>query len=211
MLFDVDSPLEDLEAMQKSRPEILLLDAADSMRSLEILTQLQALLPEMKILLLSDDVADDFQLRAVRAGARGFISKDSDPVELERALKGVARGEIWVGHRAASMIIGKLVHAYDSANNGVTPLTRRERQIAALLADGRRNKEIARLLAVSENTVRAHLVALYKKIRVSSRLGAALYYYAHNPNGPRPEAAAPAPLPRDSAKRRRPHLNRVVA
>lgn len=208
VLFDLDNPLDDLEAVQKAHPDILLLDCADPVKSLEILSRLQTLAPEMKILLLSDEDADDFQLRAIRAGARGFISKASDPVQLERALKGVARGEIWVGHKAASLIIGKLVRSYDSGNNGAMPLTRRESQIVALLADGRRNKEIARLLAVSENTIRAHLVALYKKIRVNSRLGAALYYFEHNPNQPRP---APVSAPSAPSRRRRTHLSRVVA
>jgi DNA-binding NarL/FixJ family response regulator len=190
VVLDVDNPLDNLELIQKTRPDILLIDVVDSARNFEALSQLQTLSPEAKVLLLSDDVDEDFQLRAIRAGARGFVSNASDPALLERTLKRVARGEIWVGHQTASMIIGKLVRYPDSAGRNHSELSRREKQIVALLADGYRNKEIANLLGVSENTVRAHLVALYKKIRVTSRLGAALYYFEHAR-----QAVAGVPLP----------------
>jgi len=158
------------------------------------------------LLLLSHEEDEDFRFRAIRAGARGFVSKASDPALLERTLKRVARGEIWVSHQTASLIIGKLVRCQDSASRNHAELSRREKQIVALLADGYRNKEIAGLLAVSENTVRAHLVTLYKKIRVSSRLAAALYYFEHarqNGERPPPTPAETATVPRAVPKEAR--------
>ncbi len=210
VVLEVDNPLDNLELVRKARPDVLLVDADGSAMELEILSQLQTLSPETKVLLLSHDEDENFRFRAIRAGARGFVSKASDPALLERTLKRVARGEIWVGHQTASMIIGKLVRCQDSANKNHTELSRREKQIVALLADGYRNKEIASLLAVSENTVRAHLVTLYKKIRVTSRLGAALYYFEHaRQNGAGPTAASaqapvvlPAFVPKDAQSRK---------
>ncbi|HEV2495934.1 MAG TPA: response regulator transcription factor [Terriglobia bacterium] len=180
IVVEVDNPLNDLEQLQKAHPDVLLMEAAGSVKDFELLSQLRALIPETKILLLADHVDEDFQFRTIQAGARGFISKDSDPALLEKTLKRVVRGEIWVSHQAASMIIGKLVRSQGPARRNGAELSRREKQIVALLADGYRNKEIASLLGVSENTVRAHLVTLYKKIRVTSRLGAALYYFEHS-------------------------------
>ncbi|HKS95804.1 MAG TPA: response regulator transcription factor [Terriglobia bacterium] len=180
IVVEVDNPFNDLEQLRKARPDVLLMEADGSARDFEVLSQLRSLLPETRILLLADQVDEDFQFRTIQAGARGFISKDSDPALLEKTLKRVVRGEIWVSHQAASMIIGKLVRAQQPGRRNGAELSRREKQIMTLLADGYRNKEIASLLAVSENTVRAHLVTLYKKIRVSSRLGAALYYFEHS-------------------------------
>jgi|GEM_PF-1797253 len=194
IVVEVDNPLNDLEQLQRARPDVLLMEAAGSARDFELLSQLRSLIPETKTLLLADHVDEDFQFRMIQAGARGFISKDSDPALLEKTLKRVVRGEIWVSHQAASMIIGKLVRSQEGAKRNGAELSRREKQIMALLADGYRNKEIAGLLAVSENTVRAHLVTLYKKIRVSSRLGAALYYFEHS----KVESAATPDLPSSS-------------
>lgn len=158
IVVEVDNPLTDLEQLQRARPDVLLMEAAGSARDFELLSQLRSLIPETKILLLADRVDEDFQFRTIQAGARGFISKDSDPALLEKTLKRVVRGEIWVSHQAASMIIGKLVRSQEPSRRNGAELSRREKQIMTLLADGYRNKEIAGLLAVSENTVRAHLV-----------------------------------------------------
>jgi DNA-binding NarL/FixJ family response regulator len=206
IVVEVDHSLDGLEQIQRARPDVLLMDASDSAADFETLSQLRILIPETRILLLADDIDEDRQFRMIQAGARGFISKDSDPALLEKTLKRVARGEIWVSHQAASMIIGKLVDSPDPAKRKSTELSRREKQIVALLADGYRNKEIANLLAVSENTVRAHLVALYKKIRVTSRLGAALYYFEQSKRESSATSSTPpnGPLasPQDSYSRR---------
>jgi DNA-binding NarL/FixJ family response regulator len=127
--------------------------------------------------LLTESPSDDFEFRAIKAGARGCITKEADPQALERALRAVGKGEIWVSQHLATRLIEAVTHdpAVDSSEpNG---LTDREWQVLAFVAQGQRNKEIANHLCVSENTVKTHLATIYKKLRVTTRLEAALHFF----------------------------------
>jgi two-component system nitrate/nitrite response regulator NarL len=177
IVLDLDRPSDDPRLICQVRPEIVLVDSASPATDFETLSQLRALLPESKILLLLDRADAEYQLRAIQQGARGFVSNGCDPGLLERALRRVAKGEIWVGHDVATRIIGKFMRWHEAERDGSLQLSRRELEILALLADGRSNKEIATSLSLSANTVRAHLANLYRKIQVTSRLEAALYYF----------------------------------
>ncbi len=177
VVLDVDSALENFELIQKSRPDILLLDILSPASDLEIVSQVRKLFPETRIILLVDDADEEFQLRAIRAGARGCVSKRSEPQVLVKSLKVVGQGEIWVSHHMASRIIGEFMRFQDAGQAEPSDLTQREWEILALVANGCRNKEIASRLFISENTIKTHLYAIYKKLQVSNRLGAALYYF----------------------------------
>jgi len=177
VVLDLNTPSDDLELIRKSHLDVLLIDAVDTVSCSKCLSQLRTLVPEIKIVLLSDGGDEEYQLQAIRQGARGFVWKTCEPATLEKALKLVAKGEIWASHQVLSRLIGKFMRWQDPEHDNLVKLTRREREILTLLAQGCRNKEIAGILAVSENTIRAHLVKLYRKIRVTDRLTAALYYF----------------------------------
>lgn len=177
VVFDLDSLLDDLELVRRLKPNILLIDAVSPSVDLKVLGQATTLVPEAKVLLLSEDADETRQLESIRQGAYGFISKNCDPETLEKALKLVSKGEVWISHRVVSRLVGTFVRGRSSPGGDRNGLTRREQEILALLADGCSNKEIASTLCVSEHTVRAHLTSLYKKIPVTSRLEAALYYF----------------------------------
>jgi DNA-binding NarL/FixJ family response regulator len=104
---------------------------------------------------------------------------------LEEALRVVRQGEVWVSQQASSQLVKKLVHRGGQKENEIEELTRREWETLALVAAGNRNKEIANRLCVSENTVKAHLYAIYRKLHVSTRMGAALFFfqYSSQPGG----------------------------
>jgi DNA-binding NarL/FixJ family response regulator len=177
VVLDTASPVRDLDQLKKAAPDILLVDAADPGVDFEVLGLVRTLLPQTKMLLLADCIHEDYQLQAMQQGACGFVSKDCTPETLERALKLVAKGEIWVSHGLATSIIRKYLQGGSLNADGRPELSRREQETLALLAEGYRNKEIADFLSVSENTVRAHVTSLYKKIQVGSRVQAALYYF----------------------------------
>jgi two-component system response regulator NreC len=175
--LDVKMPFEAPEELRRSALDILVVDSVGPPTDFEILSQLHTLLPNTRILVLTERAGEDYQLQAIRRGAHGFISVYCPPEIFEKALRCVTRGEFWIGHGLATKIIGKFLQREAGNPDNQPELSRREQEILALLAEGYRNKEIASVLGVSENTIRAHATSLYKKINVSSRVEAALYYF----------------------------------
>jgi DNA-binding NarL/FixJ family response regulator len=105
----------------------------------------------------------------------------------------VKRGEVWISHRASSQLLKKLVRR--DRQEEIGDLTRREWEILVLVAAGKRNKEIASRLCVSENTVKTHLYAIYRKLHASTRMEAALFFFQHANRQPVPSNAQPIANP----------------
>jgi DNA-binding NarL/FixJ family response regulator len=115
---------------------------------------------------------------AMRAGAAGFLYKDVDPDALVRAVRSVNDGNTLLAPEAAGLLVrsgrsGEAVH-------GLGALTGREREVLAQIAEGRSNREIARLLGVSEKTVKTHVSSVLGKLGVADRTQAALYAVRHS-------------------------------
>jgi DNA-binding NarL/FixJ family response regulator len=113
-------------------------------------------------------------LRAIDAGAVGYLLKDAEPDELVRGLQAASRGESPLDPKAAQALVA--ARADQQASPELTP---REREVLALLADGLPNKLIARRLDISEKTVKAHLTNIFHRIGVSDRTQAALWAQRH--------------------------------
>jgi DNA-binding NarL/FixJ family response regulator len=178
VVLEVDSTFDSLDQIRKTRPDVLIIDTLNPPSDLEIVAKVSKLLPHTKILLLSEMDEERFELEAIRAGAHGSVSKRSDPKVLEKALRVVAQGEIWMSHRVASNIISEFRRwrqPVEEKSSG--QLTKREEAILTLLANGYRNKEIASRLSISENTIKTHLNTIYRKLQVSTRVEAALRYF----------------------------------
>lgn len=107
---------------------------------------------------------------ALAAGAVGYLLKDADPDEVGAAVRAAARGEVHLGGRVASGLVGRLT----APRTGVAALTPRERDVLALVADGCANREIADALLISERTARTHVSNVLAKLGVTSRTQAAL-------------------------------------
>lgn len=181
VVLDVDHAFESLQLIQQLQPEVLLIHPSDALSVLATISQIKKLLPGTKLILLTDDVEVEFELRAVRTGVLGCVSKRSEPQILMDALRSVAKGEAWISQRAATRIIGEFARGEASGErSSQEDLTRREREILALMAKGFRNKEIASQLFVSENTIKTHLLTIYRKLGVSGRMAAALHYFQGN-------------------------------
>ena len=205
VVADVDNAIDGFDLFRKTKPEIVLIDCTNPASDLETLSRMRILLPETKLLLLIETPNEDFELRAIKAGARGCVPKEADPQDLERALQVVGKGEIWVSQHLATRMIERFMHGADGDGPEPNGLTDREWQILAFVAHGERNKEIAEHLCVSENTVKTHLATIYRKLRVATRLEAALHFFqqaksnGHSPlpnskfrkqtNRPRPKAS----------------------
>jgi len=179
LVLELPSIPEDLDIPRKANPEILLLHTGGGVADLDDVSRLHKLVPKLKILLYVDKADEETELLALRAGARGCVSRSIDLNTLLKAFDFVGRGELWVSRQMAARALEKLVLTESANSTTSNGLTRREWEILALLATGSRNKEIASALSVSENTVKTHLGSIYRKINVDSRLAATLYYFEH--------------------------------
>ncbi len=189
-VVDVTSPSDLAELVKDANLDVLLLDASDPAEGLEALSELASILPGTPVLVLTDESGEDYRYQAICRGARGFVSNDCAPEVIDQALKAMAKGQMWIGHQLASDVIGKLLEREAGEGDDEAVLSPREQETLALLAEGYRNKEIAELLSVSDNTVRAHVASLYRKIQVGGRVEAALYYFGKGKRNGRPKGMA---------------------
>jgi DNA-binding NarL/FixJ family response regulator len=167
-------------AVARHRPDVVLMDIrmprVDGLTATEALRR-RASAPEVIVLTTFD--ADEFVLRALRAGASGFLLKDTPPVEILHAVRRVAHGEAMLSPTVTRRLIAHV--AAPEANNGrqaaltaLGQLSEREREVALLLGQGRANAEIAAELFMSVATVKAHVSRLLVKLELNNRVQVAL-------------------------------------
>lgn len=153
-------------------PQVVLIDAQlPGEQSLELLRQLHELNPDIHAVLLSAQENEELLYETLRAGASGYILKDSAPDQLIRDIRAVARGDVLVQPQVAARLLASFGNRETNrvAGTSMESLTAREREVLQLLARGLRNKEIAARLFVSERTVNFHLANIYSKLHVSGR------------------------------------------
>jgi len=126
----------------------------------------------------SFEPAREAVLEAVRAGAHGYLHKETSPEGLVRALRGVVRGEAPLARDLAALMIGALHDAgeQERAREQAAALSAREREVLELVAQGARNKQIAAALTISEFTVKRHVQNILQKLQVPSRGAAAAFH-----------------------------------
>ncbi len=163
---------EALELAGQLRPDVLLLDLKlPGLDGVAVLGQLAERSARTRALVLTSG-ADQAQVTlAIRAGAAGFLYKDIDPDALVRAIRSVHDGHMLLAREAAALLS---TGQPGQAGRGIDSLTSREREVLALLADGRSNREIARSLGVSEKTVKTHVSSVLAKLGVADRTQAAV-------------------------------------
>jgi DNA-binding NarL/FixJ family response regulator len=136
-------------------------------------------------------------LKAIRAGARGYLDKEISPQGLVRALRGVVRGEAALSRELVTLLIDALhgVQERDRVRDQAAVLSSREREVLALVSRGARNREIGEELHISEFTVKRHVQNILNKLEVPSRRSAAaVYRSAFQPDGLATDERTPASL-----------------
>lgn len=167
---EASSAAEALAVVARSRPQIVLLDlklsSSSDTEGLDLCAELVAQHSELGVLVLTTFLDTDLVLRAVRAGARGYVVKDVDTSGLIRAIRDVSRGESAFDARSASAMVRGL---NAPADDGASTLTEREREVLRLLAQGLSNRDIGRQLYISETTAKFHVGNILRKLGVARR------------------------------------------
>jgi NarL family two-component system response regulator LiaR len=143
----------------------------DGIEAIRLITKAR---PDANILVLTSFAADDKVFPAIKAGARGYLLKDSEPVELVQAIRQVYRGESSLHPTIARKLLTEMSTPAERPKTE-EPLTERELEVITLIARGHSNREIAAELVISEATVRTHVSNILGKLHVASRTQAALY------------------------------------
>ena len=164
-----------VERVLALRPDVTLMDLVlPGMEGTEAIARIRTTWPEARILVLTSFVTDEKVLPAIRAGARGYLLKDSSPEDLVRAIRQVDRGESPIDPSVAGRIMSALSQAA-SATPATDGLTTRELDVLREVARGYSNQEIAAHLSLSEATVRTHISHILSKLGLASRTQATLY------------------------------------
>lgn len=174
----VGEAVNGLDAVQKAvalKPDVILMDLVmPEMNGIEAIQQITSKQPEARILVMTSFAADDKVFPSIKAGALGYLLKDSDPEDLIRMIQQVARGELSIHPAIARKVIQELNRPPEEPLTP-SPLTEREVEILQLLAQGVENKEIARRLVLREATVRTHVSNILGKLQLANRVQATLY------------------------------------
>jgi two-component system, NarL family, response regulator LiaR len=181
MFLSLDSELEvvgeavdgadALRLARTTRPDVVLMDLLmPKMDGIEATRVIRAELPDTEVIALTSVLENRSVVGDVKAGAIGYLLKDTNADELCRAIKAAAAGQVQLSPEAAARLMQE-VRAPDSPE----PLTQRETAVLRLLAEGKANKEIALALAIGEKTVKTYVSNILAKLGVQSRTQVALF------------------------------------
>ncbi len=161
---------EAVHLARQLRPDVVLMDLLmPVMDGITAIAAIRSELPETEIIALTSVLESDAVIDAVKAGAIGYLLKDTHAAELQRAIKAAAQGQVQIAPKAAAFLMHKV-----RSNEKPENLTEREIEVLRLLAQGMSNKEIARSLQIVEDTAKVHVRNILAKLGAQSRTQAVL-------------------------------------
>jgi DNA-binding NarL/FixJ family response regulator len=174
---DAASAREAIARAPVLRPDVVLMDVVmEPVGGIEACRELKALLPGVRVLMLTSYADQEAVCASILAGAGGYLLKNAARAELLRAIRAVAQGQVLLDPAVARAVTERLVSLASQPRGDLPqPLSEREREVLALVARGHTNKEIADKLVISEKTARNHLSNILAKLGLSRRSEAAAY------------------------------------
>ncbi len=174
----VGQAVDGLDVVKKAaaiKPDVVLMDLKmPNLDGVEATRQILAENPDIKVLVLTTFDTDSFVLQALRAGASGYVLKDSQAEAVVSSILAVVAGERVMASAVANRVVGML-SGTTTPKEFYDGLTAREVEILKLIAIGQANKQIAHRLSISEKTVRNHVSNIYEKLGIYDRSQAVLY------------------------------------
>ncbi|MGK5628090.1 response regulator [Streptomyces sp. URMC 123] len=173
---------EGVARAEELRPDVILMDVKmPGTDGIEALRRLADLENPARVLIITSFTEQRTVVPALRAGAAGYVYKDVDPDALADAIRSVHAGHVLLQPEVAGALLSQEVANGGQGRGGA--LTEREREVLALIADGRSNREIARALVLSEKTVKTHVSNILMKLDLADRTQAALWAVRHGVTG----------------------------
>jgi DNA-binding NarL/FixJ family response regulator len=158
---------EALRLIAMQRPDVVLIDIMmPNLNGLDAAARIGRAFPRTRVVILSMNADEDSVLKALRAGAVGYLVKNADPAELELAIRAVARGERFLSAAVSAHVIAACLGQVDKEQSSLDRLTLRQREVLQLIAEGHTTKEIAAKLNISPKTAEAYRGELMKALEI---------------------------------------------
>jgi DNA-binding NarL/FixJ family response regulator len=185
-LFDSEP---DFELISASLPDISVLQGIDlvllgnrsGQNLFDVMAGLKASRPDLRIIVTGSGMDEETILKAIAAGAKGYVDEAAAPTEFVQAIRVVNQGSVWAPRHVLSMFIervstspGRIFPA------GRVTFTDREKEVLEMLVAGRSNKEIGSALGIEERTVKAHVAKLMRKVGVQNRIALSVHAITHS-------------------------------
>jgi DNA-binding NarL/FixJ family response regulator len=172
IIGEAENGEQGVERCRELRPDVVLMDLLmPVLDGISAIGRIKREMPDVEIVAMTSVLEDTMVVGAVRAGAIGYLLKDTRADDLCRAIKAAAAGQVQLAPQAAVFLMRE-VREPETAPD---PLTEREKEVLVLLAEGKANKEIAAMLKIGEKTIKTHVSNILAKLGVQSRTQAALY------------------------------------
>ncbi len=167
---------EALSLIEMHQPDVALLDIAmPGLNGLEVAAQVADSFPYVRVMILSMHATEEYVLRALRAGAAGYLLKDADTAELELAINAVTRGETYLSPAVSKHVTEYIRRVGEEAHSTLERLTPRQREVLQLVAEGHTTQEIARIMNLSTKTVETHRTQLMERLDIHDIAGLVRY------------------------------------
>lgn len=168
---------EALRLIRTLAPQVVLMDVAmPELNGLDATAHALREWPQLKVIIVSMHASEAYVIEALRAGAAGYLLKDADTGELERAIRAVVRGERYLAPSVAQHVIDRFLRADSGVQtDGEPTLSARQREVLQLIAEGRSTREIAERLNLSVKTIETHRAQLMQRLDIFEVAGLTRY------------------------------------
>ena len=165
-----------VELCRKEEPDVVLMDISmPKMDGISATREIKGLLPQTAVIILTGHEEDEHVFEGIKAGAQGYLLKDSEPEDLARTICTVYAGNTLIAPELAQKMLNTFQSAGPRDSRLAPPLTERELEVIRALAQGMSDRQIARSLGISEKTVRNHTSNIYRKLHIFDRTQAVIY------------------------------------
>ena len=185
-LFDTETDLDIsaaslTELAANGAMDLVLLGSRNGQNLFDAMAGLKAQRPDLKIIVTGSGADDETILKALAAGAKGYVDEAASPNEFVQAIRMVHQGSVWAPRRVLSIFIERVTAAPGRIfPAGRVTFTDREKEVLELLVAGRSNKEIGSALGIEERTVKAHVAKLMRKVGVQNRIALSVHAITHS-------------------------------
>jgi len=173
--------LEELPRLQEVDLVLLGNRSSGSGSVFDVMASLKAARPDLRIIVTGTGADDESILKALAAGAKGYVDEAASPAEFVQAIRVVNQGSVWAPRRVMSIFIDRVTSAPGKIfPAGRVNFTDREKEVLELLVAGRSNREIGQALQIEERTVKAHVAKLMRKVGVQNRIALSVHAITHS-------------------------------